>query len=341
MVGGQSLPDSEVERAMLNALRSSRSAIRRLGTSAGVALLLLWPVLASGQDLDDLADEVERMRQDLATLQSHVYGDSYVATAGAGNLAADQEVRLQAFDMQLRRLTGQVEEVSFQVRQLSERLDKLATDVDFRLRSVEQGAVGLPAGAASAGASGAFEPLAGVPPASGQPQTLGVLSQSQFEAAQSGLAPPLVPPPPAPSESAALSGAFVQLPPGSPEEQYDYAFGLLRQANYVDAEAALRAFVRQNPNDRLAGNALYWLGETYYVRGNFAEAAVTFADGYQKYPASNKAPDNLLKLGMSLAQLGQLADACKTFAQLAKEFPTAPANVKERASRERQRYNCL
>ena len=71
----------------------------------------------------------------------------------------------------------------------------------------------------------------------------------------------------------------------------------------------------ERPQDYLAGNAQYWMGETYYVRGRYQDAAVTFAEGYQKYPTNSKAPDNLLKLGMSLGQLGKKADACVAFAQ--------------------------
>ena len=98
------------------------------------------------------------------------------------------------------------------------------------------------------------------------------------------------------------------MPEGTPQQQYDYAFGLLRQANYAGAEEAFSAFLVENPDHTLAGNAKYWLGETYYVRGNYQQAAVTFAEGFESYPDNSKAPDNLLKLGMSLASLGSTQD---------------------------------
>ena len=126
----------------------------------------------------------------------------------------------------------------------------------------------------------------------------------------------------------------------TPEEQYQQAFGLLSQANYGEAELALRSFVQMNPQDPLAGNAKYWLGETYYVRQDYQQAAVTFAEAYQEYPNSGKAPDNLLKLGMSLSALGSKPDACGTFAELLKRYPKAAATVIQRAKRERQRLAC-
>ncbi len=114
----------------------------------------------------------------------------------------------------------------------------------------------------------------------------------------------------------------------------------MRQADYPGAEEALRSFVQRYPNDPLAGNAEYWLGETYYVRKDYNNAAATFAEGYRKYPQSGKAADNLLKLGMSLGNVGQKKEACLTFSQLAHDFPKASGNITERANQEKQRLGC-
>jgi tol-pal system protein YbgF len=132
----------------------------------------------------------------------------------------------------------------------------------------------------------------------------------------------------------------IQLPGNSPQEQYEYATGLLQRGAYPEAGVAFKAFVAQHPKDTLAGNAQYWLGETYYAQSDYKGAAIAFAEGYQKYPKSAKAPDNLLKLGMSLGQTGRKNDACTAFKQLASQFPTASAAIKDRASRAQQRYGC-
>ena len=126
----------------------------------------------------------------------------------------------------------------------------------------------------------------------------------------------------------------------TPEERYRHAFGLLSQANYGEAELALRAFLVQHPKNPLSGNAKYWLGETYYVRQDFQQAAVTFAEAFQEFPENSKAPDNLLKLGMSLAALGSKSDACGTFTELLKRYPEAAVTVIQRAKQERQRLSC-
>ncbi|MFL2770299.1 MAG: tol-pal system protein YbgF [Rhodospirillaceae bacterium] len=134
--------------------------------------------------------------------------------------------------------------------------------------------------------------------------------------------------------------AMVALPDGTPKEQYDYAFDILRKADYGRAEKALRIFLEVNPEDTLAGNAQYWLGETFYVRGDFEQAAVEFLSGYQAYPNGIKAPDNLLKLGLSMAQLGQSDGACTALSRLATEYPEANDTIRRRAQTERARLSC-
>jgi tol-pal system protein YbgF len=141
-------------------------------------------------------------------------------------------------------------------------------------------------------------------------------------------------------ELAAAPPTTRPLPGGSTSEQYNYAFGLLKQADYPAAEGALKAFVEQHPNDAMAGNAQYWLGETYYTRGRFAEAASAFAEGYKRYPKSSKAADELLKLGMSLARANQKQNACVALGQLDHDFPAPGAAIKERASAEKKRLGC-
>ncbi len=132
----------------------------------------------------------------------------------------------------------------------------------------------------------------------------------------------------------------VSLPEGTPKQQYDFAFDLLRKGAYPQAEATLREFLQKHPKDPLAGNAQYWLGETYYVRNDFQQAAVEFMAGYQKYPKTAKAPDNLLKLGMSLSKLNQNDGACTALGRIGKDYPSAPADIAKLAKTERSRLKC-
>ena len=133
---------------------------------------------------------------------------------------------------------------------------------------------------------------------------------------------------------------MVSLPEGAPKQQYDFAFEFLKRQDYPKAESTLRDFLKRHPKDPLAGNAQYWLGETYFVRGDFQQAAVEFMAGYQNYPKTNKGPDNLLKLGMSMAKLNQAQGACTALGRLAKDYPDAAATLLTAAKTERTKLKC-
>jgi tol-pal system protein YbgF len=168
-------------------------------------------------------------------------------------------------------------------------------------------------------------PPAGISPA-GRPEPPRSNPQASAAATQPVGAPP-----------ASANGV---LPGGSATEQYNYAFGLMKQANYPAAEAAFKEFIAAHPKDQVAGNAQYWLGETFYARGKYMEAASAFAEGYKRYPKSSKAPDALLKLGMSLARADQKQNACVALAKLGDEFPQAASSVKQRAASEMKKLGC-
>ena len=127
---------------------------------------------------------------------------------------------------------------------------------------------------------------------------------------------------------------------GNPKQLYETAYGYLLQQDYGAAESAFDDFLKRFPNDNLAGNAQFWLGESYFVRGQFKPAASAFLKGYQTYGKSAKAPDSLLKLAMSLGRMGQKDAACSSFGELNTRFPAASADVKSRAATEKQRTGC-
>jgi tol-pal system protein YbgF len=159
--------------------------------------------------------------------------------------------------------------------------------------------------------------------------------------------PQQVAPRPAPGPGPVTSGqiasapaAEVVLPDGTPKQKYEFAFDFLKRQDYPRAESALRQFLKSHPKDPLAGNAQYWLGETYYVRGDFPQAAVEFMAGYERYPKTNKGPDNLLKLGMSMSKLNQTQGACTALSRIGKDYPDAPATVLKQAQAERTKLKC-
>ena len=130
------------------------------------------------------------------------------------------------------------------------------------------------------------------------------------------------------------------LPSGDAQTLYQQGYGALLQKDYAGAEGAFRQLLDTYPKDPLAGDAQYWIGETYYVRGQYKNAADAFLKGYKTYKSGQKAPDTLLKLGMALAALGQKDAACSTFNELKAKYPGAPDHIVDEAKAERKKAGC-
>lgn len=263
------------------------------------------------------------------------------------------DIRIGSLEDDVRTLTGRVEQLGYDMRQLGERLDKVMGDLEFRLQRLEEQAgvaAETPAGAPTNGEPSLRQaaPMLGGSPAAGNgagagggvragagpegaPGVLAIVPRSELDAETAQMRR-AVPPPPQPQPGAPVGG--------SPQEQYAHAFGLLQASQYDQAEEALKAFLLENPDHALSDNARYWLGETYYVRGQYPEAAQQFVEAYQKNRSGPKSADALLKLGMSLSQLGKTDEACATFRELSRTQPDAPETVRDRAAKEAQRSGC-
>jgi len=125
------------------------------------------------------------------------------------------------------------------------------------------------------------------------------------------------------------------------EQLYHDAFKLLQDGDYAGAERGFKTFVQRNPQNPLAGNAQYWLGETYYARRDYQNAMVSFAEGYKVYKTSPKGPDNLLKLGVTLTALNKKQEACAVFSRFSQDYPRATDLQKRRVDQERHRAGCV
>jgi len=148
------------------------------------------------------------------------------------------------------------------------------------------------------------------------------------QAAAPGPGPaPAAPPPPA----AANAGG---------DQMYNDAMKKLQDGDNAGAERGFKAFLQSHPKHALAGNAQYWLGETHYARRDYQNAMTAFAEGYKTYKTSPKGPDNLLKLGITLAVMGRKADACQVFAKFSADYPRATDLQKRRVDQERQKNGC-
>ena len=337
--------------------------------AAGASLLLAasfaGPLAADpNSDLRGLNNRLEKIEQDMLDLQRQTYrggsgsGASSSAYSSDPASAGDVTLRLQDIETSLREMNGRIEKLSFDIRQTKEQLSRFMEDVEFRFQELEggQASAGAQAGGqvrltppdgngASASSANAGAPAQG-------PRSLGTLSQSadplaggagaaagsaagaaagaaggQDESGQAGGEGPV-------QTASAVIGAT------SPKDAYDASIDLLKRGEFEAARVNFDKFLELYPNDQLAGNAQYWLGETYYVRGDYKQAADAFLKGYTTYEASPKAPDSLLKLGITLSALGQKEAACATMNELKRRFPSASQSVIQRAELEKQRAGC-
>jgi tol-pal system protein YbgF len=297
-----------------------RVACRRLAGALLIAAAAWLPAAAqdNGDQVRALQERLRRLDRDLVAVQKQAYrnADSGPPAAAAVPVAAAPDAeqaaattldtRIAALESELRATTGQIEETNFAVGEIRERLDRLVNDLDFRLAALEKAFADHP-------------PNPAVAPA----------------AARAGTAPGA-----AAAAPAAATPAVVKLPKGTPKEQYAYAFDFLKRSEYPQAEQALKEFVAAHPGDALAASAQYWLAETFFARNDFTGAAQQFLTSYQKYPQGPKAPDSLVKLGLSLAKLGKTPEACAAFTRFQNEYPTATGALRGRVADERQRLKC-
>ncbi len=322
------------------------SAARLAAAALAVALVAFGAGAAQAQSV---GDRLERMERDLSALQRYVYsgsGSGGAPGAGGADPAYRErvEVRLTALENELRGMTGRVEELGYAVQRLQDRLDKLVQDVDFRLTAIERAVQAGGGAVAGSGPTAAVPPTdAAAPPSAAsatpsaprsedRPTNLAISSTAPRGAAARGTAP---------TESLhAETGTPAALPQGNPMEQYAHAQQLVAQTRYDEAEEAFREFLRQHPDHQLAGNARYWLGETFYVRKRYDEAAATFLETYQKDPKGSKAADSLLKLGLSLSAMRKPAEACVALDKLLREHKSAPGYILRRAEQERGQLAC-
>ena len=161
--------------------------------------------------------------------------------------------------------------------------------------------------------------------------------EDQTSALPRGAPQPLSPPGAPDGQPQRLMAA---LPGDDAHSLYERGYGALAQKDYAGAELAFRQLIESYPKDPLAADAQYWIGESFYRRGQYKAAADAFLQGYKKYKSGDKAPETLLKLGMSLAALGQKDAACSTFGELKTKFPTAPETVRDEVKAEQKKARC-
>ena len=294
-------------------------------------------------DNHNIFEILELLQKDLKTLERAVYSETNNNKNEITENTFDQNsedvltrhlLKLSEIESQFQELTNKFEEINFKLDKLSTRLSKVQADNQMRFQQLESGNVASNS-ITKAPTDEATDDL----PGSSQPQDLGSISYKDTSTNQTTQETQSIE-----TTSTIITEDFQSeeklLPDVTPDKQYEFATSFLKVGDYNTAEKAFREFVLSNPEDKLAGSAQYWYAETFRIRQLYSDAASAYLEGYQKYPKSEKAPINLLKLGISLVQIGEKDQGCLMITGVKKQYPKANQSVLQKAIYEEKKFEC-
>ena len=305
--------------------------------------------MAEDEKINAITDQLQIIAQDLKTLEKAVYKVSDITTSSKSisSNGLNEEIltrhllKLNEIEEQFRLLTNRFEEVNFKLDKLSNRVTKIQSDSQLRFSDLETDKTTNSTKFNKAKKKNRIKKKKEQVrlPGTDKPQDLGAAPGYDLDPKETRQATQSV---------QAQASVFTAerkpetslLPDKSPEQQYDFALSFMKVGDYETAEVALREFIDKNKTHKLAGSAQYWYGETFRIRQLYSDAATAYLDGYQNYPKSQKAPENLLKLGTTMVQLGEKDQGCKMIKGIKKEYPKASQSVLQKAQYEKKRFKC-
>ena len=305
-----------------------------------VVVIFLTNIISAEEEeiyLKAISDQIQVITKDLKTLEKAVYQKSdLVSKKPSSSINSDSLnedimtkhlLKLNEIEDQFRELTNKFEEVNFKLDKLSTRVTKIQSDTQLRFSDMENGNI-----------NSKIEKQTSLP-GSAKPQDFGAApayetsnlpkeqSINSIESAQTVI-----------TEQTEAKDSL--LPDKPAEDQYEFAVSFMKIGDYETAEFALKEFIDKNKDHDLAGSAQYWYGETFRIRQLYSDAATAYLDGYQNYPKSIKGPDNLLKLGITMVELGEKDQGCKMISGIKKEYPKANKSVLQKAQYEQKKFKC-
>jgi tol-pal system protein YbgF len=296
------------------------------------------------EKIDIISNQIKILTQDLKTLEKAIYKSSDVTSSSSSisnNLNEDvltkHLLKLNEIEEQFRSLTNRFEEINFKIDKLSSRVTKIQSDTQLRFSDLESGKNEF--NSSNIKSNTVTKKLEPNLPGSAKPQDFGSAPAYQTKNLPENQE----------TQSIETAGTVITeqaeqtkslLPNKAPKEQYEFAVSFMKIGDYETAEFALKEFIDKNKDHDLAGNAQYWYGETFRIRQLYSDAATAYLDGYQNYPKSKKAPDNLLKLGITMVQLGEKSQGCSMIKGIKKQYPKASKSVLQKAQYEQKKFNC-
>jgi tol-pal system protein YbgF len=296
---------------------------------------------AQQDKINELLDKLDKIQKDIQTLEKAVYTKN--PNLPSDNISLNEALtrqltKISELEKQIQQMTQRYEENSYQLEQLSDKLNKVSNNNQLRLQQLENNRF------ASDKVSSPKEVIEEKKISSPKINGKNILNKEEVDEINV-------------DEDNSLKDKSINtesiklkekpnkaqakiLPKASVAERYKFAMNIMKSGDFEKAEIAFKEFVDAHAKHELAGSAQFWYGETFYIRQLYEDAAVAFLDGYQKYPNSPKAPENLLKLGVTLAELGETKQGCKMITNLKKAYPKTDASILQKSSYEKKRFNC-
>ena len=311
-----------------------------------ITLIFIFLTNISFANNHNIYEVLELIQKDLKTLEKAVYSGSIdsVNLDNLKNIDKNSEdvltrhlLKLSEIENQFQQLTNKFEEINFKLDKLSNRLSKVQVDNQVRFQDIENNMSLVNTDKKTTLTS--EKKLAKSLPGSSLPQDLGTISYKDSEKKEKSQKIQSVE-----TTASIVTETFQSkeklLPLVTPEKQYEFATSFLKVGDYNIAERAFKEFVLTNPDHELSGNAQYWYAETFRIRQLYTDAATAYLEGYQKYPKGEKAPINLLKLGVSMVQIGEKEQGCKMIEGVEKQYPLANQSVLQKAKYESKKFEC-
>jgi len=318
---------------------------KKIITALFLFFLLFFSQNSYSED-QNVLEILEIIQKDLKTLEKAVYADSGTVSSNstteldqnAEDVLTRHLLKLSEIEIQFNELTNKFEEINFKLDKLSNRISKVQADNQLRFQQIEEDkSANIQENKELVSKPKEIENK--VLPGSSEPQDLGSISYKDTETSETTQQTLSIE-----TTSTIVSEVFQSeekiLPNETPEKQYEFATSFLKVGDYNTAERAFSEFVILNPEHNLAGNAQYWYAETFRIRQLYTDAASAYLEGYQKYPKSNKAPINLLKLGVSLVQIGEKDQGCLMITGVKEQYPDANQSVLQKAKYEEKKFEC-
>ena len=286
-----------------------------------ILLILFSSNVFSNENLLTIQQQIERLQREVSDLSQAVFSKTDVTNSNNSDLVTNLsaiDMRIYDIEKDVKNLTGSLEDIYFQIEDLTLQI----SNFENIIKNIETSLLETRSTSKTVNNENIIS--------KNKPSDENTLGSLKITSEDQVLENNLI------EETISEEKEIVNL---SPEDQFQSAFDNIRGQNWNEAKLQFEDFIENFPENQLSGSAYYWLGELYILEKKFRDSALVFAEGYQKFPQSIKAPDMLYKLSYSLYEVNKIDESCKTLQKLLFDFPKN--KFIKNAKKQLQEYGCL